>query len=140
MAKKYGQLNPVNSERVRQIRATAHPRSPIRSQLDDEIRDAVLGNCSTLVSFRVGAKDAPIIAAALDWSEQDCRIAAGLRRVRTLIDGKPSSAYLMETERTELPTGELDRNITRTRARYSRERRMVEQMMRAPQTKRGRSW
>lgn len=29
------------------------------SQLGDEIRDAVLGNCSTIVSFRVGTKDAP---------------------------------------------------------------------------------
>ena len=29
------------------------------SQLDPEIRDAVLGNCSTIVSFRVGAEDAP---------------------------------------------------------------------------------
>jgi len=30
------------------------------SQLDEEIQDAVLGNCSTIISFRVGPNDAPI--------------------------------------------------------------------------------
>jgi hypothetical protein len=31
------------------------------SQLDEEIRDAVLGNCSTIISFRVGPNDAPLL-------------------------------------------------------------------------------
>jgi type IV secretory pathway TraG/TraD family ATPase VirD4 len=30
------------------------------SQLDEEIRDAVLGNCSTKIAFRVGAEDAKL--------------------------------------------------------------------------------
>jgi hypothetical protein len=32
------------------------------SQLETEIRDAVLGNAGTLISFRVGALDAPLLA------------------------------------------------------------------------------
>jgi hypothetical protein len=32
---------------------------------------SILANCGTIVSFRVGANDAPLIAKALDWSAQD---------------------------------------------------------------------
>lgn len=35
-----------------------------------ELRDAVLGNCGTIVSFRIRAEDAPIIAKAIDAPEQ----------------------------------------------------------------------
>lgn len=35
-------------------------------QLESEIRDAVLGNVGTLVSFRVGPKDASLIAKEFD--------------------------------------------------------------------------
>jgi hypothetical protein len=31
------------------------------SQLDERIRDSVLGNCSTIVAFRLGSEDAPLI-------------------------------------------------------------------------------
>jgi hypothetical protein len=34
-------------------------------QLDPDIRHAVLGNAGTLISFRLGAKDAPYIAREL---------------------------------------------------------------------------
>jgi hypothetical protein len=97
------------------------------SQLDPEIRDAVLANCSTIVSFRLGPEDAPIIARALDWDAQDLQdLPQGKARVRTLLNGQPTSAYLLETKRVELPTGMLDLNIRHTRARYSRPRSLVE--------------
>jgi len=95
-----------------------------------EIRDAVLGNCSTIVSFRVGAEDAPTIAKALDWDAQDLQdLPLGRARMRTLYKGGPTSAMLMETEKVELPTGHLAANIRHTQARYSRPRRVADEMM-----------
>jgi len=43
------------------------------SQLEDELRDAILANCGTLVSFRVGAQDAPLIAGAMDAPEDELK-------------------------------------------------------------------
>ena len=111
------------------------------SQLDPEIRDAVLGNCSTIVSFRVGAEDAPTIAKALDWDAQDLQdLPLGRARMRTLYKGGPTSALLMETEKVELPTGHLAANIRHTRASASRPRRLVDEMMRPKQSRRTSSW
>jgi hypothetical protein len=39
------------------------------SQLDLEIQETVLDNCSTIISFRVGANDAPAIAKATGWAQ-----------------------------------------------------------------------
>ena len=104
------------------------------SQLDDEIRDAVLGNCSTIVSFRVGANDAPIIGRAINWNPDDLLdLPLGRARIRTLIDGKPTGALLLETEKTHLPTGRLAANIAYTRANFSRTRKDVEYALNKPQ-------
>jgi hypothetical protein len=43
------------------------------SQLDEDIRDGILGNVGTVVSFRVGAQDAPIIAKAIGAPESELR-------------------------------------------------------------------
>ncbi len=96
------------------------------TQLDPEIRDAVLGNCSTIVSFRVGAKDAPVIAGALDWNEQDLQdLPLGKARVRTLLNSVPTSAYLMETEKVVPKTGRFQTNVNTTRANYARPRKLL---------------
>ena len=111
------------------------------SQLEPEIRDAVLGNCSTIISFRVGAEDAPTTAKALDWDAQDLQdLPLGRARMRTLYKGGPTSALLMETEKVELPTGHLAANIRHTRASASRPRRLVDEMMRPKQSRRTSSW
>jgi hypothetical protein len=88
------------------------------SQLDPEIKDAVLGNCSTIISFRVGAEDAPTIAKALDWGAQDLQdLPLGRARMRTLFRGGPTSTMLMETEKVELTTGRDLRRILDIRGR-----------------------
>lgn len=97
------------------------------SQLDEQIIDAVLGNCGTIISFRVGANDAPIIGKAIDWNPDNLmELGLGQARCRTLVNGKPTSAYLMQTEKVELPTGWLEKNIRNTRANYARARKDVE--------------
>jgi hypothetical protein len=59
--------------------------------------------------------------------------------VRTLINDRPSGAYLLKTEKAELETGHLATNIRNTRANYARSRTKVEQrLLRRPE--RRRSW
>jgi hypothetical protein len=101
------------------------------SPLDEEVRDAVLGNSSTIVSFRVGAKDAPLIAEALDCAPQTLLDqGSGQARVRTLdSEGRPTEAREMRTTLTKLPVGYLTGNVRQTRAAYARPRATVERML-----------
>jgi hypothetical protein len=113
------------------------------SQLDEKIQDAVLGNCSTIVSFRLGPNDAPIIGKALDWNPQDLQsLGLGQARWRTLFRGMPSETQVLQTTKTELPIGHLAANIAHTRARYARSRSIVEQGLRpqGPRRKWNASW
>jgi hypothetical protein len=97
------------------------------SQLGDKTRDAVLGNCSTIVSFRVGPNDAPIISDAIDWNADDLQdLGRGQARWRTLLHGKPTSVQLLQTEKARLATGYLAGNIRNTAANYARPRALVE--------------
>jgi hypothetical protein len=64
---------------------------------------------------------------AIDWNPDNLmELGLGQARCRTLIDGKPTSAYLMQTQKVELPTGWLEKNIRNTRANYARSRKDVE--------------
>jgi hypothetical protein len=97
------------------------------SQLDERLWHSILSNCSTLISFRVGAEDAPIIGKAIDWNPNDLQnLGIGKARFVTLFHGKPSSATLMQTQRAALATGFLDRNVRVTRNRYARPRKLAE--------------
>jgi hypothetical protein len=103
------------------------------SQLAQEIQDAVLGNCSTIVSFRVGADDAPIIGKAIDWHPQNLQdLGIGVARMRTIVRGKPTNAMLLETEVPDLATGHLGNNIAITATRYARARSKVEDILNKP--------
>ena len=74
------------------------------SQLEPAIRDAVLGNAGTLISFRVGGKDAPFIARefAPEFSTTDL---IGLHNyhiyLRLMIDGTPSRPFSAVTLRPD---------------------------------------
>jgi hypothetical protein len=97
------------------------------SQLDERLWYSILANCSTLVSFRLGANDAPLVAKALDWSAQDLQNQSrGIARFVTLVNGKPSQATLLKTDKANLATGQLEKNIRNTRANFSRPRALVE--------------
>ena len=66
------------------------------SQLQPDVRDAVIGNAGTLVSFRLGGHDAPIIARELlpKFSTEDL---VGLPNyhiyLKLMIDGAPSKPF-----------------------------------------------
>jgi hypothetical protein len=70
------------------------------TQISEQVRDVCFGNCSTLISFRIGAEDAPIIGRALDWNPHDLQdLPIGRARYTALINGQRSGA-LTGRERT----------------------------------------
>jgi type IV secretory pathway TraG/TraD family ATPase VirD4 len=69
-------------------------------QLDPAIRSAVLGNAGTLISFRVGAEDAPYLAREFQ-PKFDVQDLLGLPNhsiyLKLMIDGRPSVAFSAKT-------------------------------------------
>lgn len=68
-------------------------------QLEPEILHAVLGNAGTLLSFRVGAEDAPLLARELQprFGEEDLINLPNYRfYVRLMIDAAPSHPFSAE--------------------------------------------
>lgn len=69
-------------------------------QLDTDIREAVLGNTGTLISFRLGASDAPFIARELEpaFSPTDLlRLPNHDICLKLMIDGTPSPPFSATT-------------------------------------------
>ncbi len=66
------------------------------NQLEPDVRHAVLGNAATLISFRVGAEDAPILAKEFQ-PEFDVEDLLNLPNyaiyLKLMIDGVPSRAF-----------------------------------------------
>src|SRR5262249_54076630 len=65
-------------------------------QLEPEIRHAVLGNAGTIISFRVGAEDAPYLAREfVDRYQQIDLMQLPNHRiyVKLMIDGMPSKPF-----------------------------------------------
>ena len=73
------------------------------SQVEPGIRDAVLGNVGTLVSFRVGPQDAPFLAREFspEFEAEDLlRLPRGHFYIRLAIDGAVSRPFSAETIRS----------------------------------------
>jgi hypothetical protein len=104
------------------------------SQFDKEIQDAVLGNCSTIISFRVGPNDAPIIGRAIDHNPKNLQeLGLGQARMRTLFNGKPTDALLIQTTVPDLSTGYFEGNKRNTAANFARTPKDVEYALNALQ-------
>jgi hypothetical protein len=90
------------------------------SQLEDEVRDAVLGNCGTVISLRVGPNDAPIIGrTSIGTSTTRNSLDEAGARVRPLINGKPASVPIRGDEDGAGEWGYLAANIRNTAANYA---------------------
>ncbi len=72
-------------------------------QLDPDTYHAVIGNCGTLLSFRVGLEDAELLAPAMSkhlgqLAPSDlCNLPNYTAYVRLLVDGHPSRPFSMQT-------------------------------------------
>ena len=72
-------------------------------QLDPDTYHAVIGNCGTLLSFRVGLEDAELLAPALSKHPGQlppadlCNLPNYTAYARLLIDGHPSRPFSLRT-------------------------------------------
>ena len=72
------------------------------AQLEDELREAILGNVGTVLAFRVGASDARVFAGLLgkEISAEDLiRLPNHHVDARLLVEGRPVPVISAETLR-----------------------------------------
>ncbi|MEI6850561.1 MAG: type IV secretion system DNA-binding domain-containing protein [Candidatus Saccharibacteria bacterium] len=101
------------------------------SQMSETVRDAVFGNVGTMISFRVSADDAPILAKQFEPQFESNDLLQMHNRnfvINMVIGGEKAPAFNATT--LTLPTPQIDntgRIIENTRRNYSRSRSDVEQ-------------
>ena len=103
------------------------------AQLKEEVRDAVIGNAGTIISFRIGGGDTDTVAKELE-PVFEAHDLVNLDKyhiyIKLLIDGVASSAFSART----LPpiqrlTGNLEKVLGLSHEKYSNTRAAVEAMM-----------
>lgn len=100
------------------------------SQMNETVRDAVFGNVGTMISFRVSADDAPILAKQFEPQFEPNDLLQMHNRnfvINMVIKGEKSPAFNATT--LTLPPPQIDntgRIIENTRRNYSRSRSDVE--------------
>lgn len=105
------------------------------SQMNETVRDAVFGNVGTMVSFRVSADDAPILAKQFEPQFEPNDLLQMHNRnfvINMVINGEKAPAFSART--LNLPPAQEDntgRIIENTRRRYSRNRVEVEESIAA---------
>lgn len=101
------------------------------SQMSDTVRNAVFGNVGTMISFRVSADDAPILAKQFEPQFEANDLLQMHNRhfiINMVINGEKAPAFSATT--LTLPPAQADNTqhiIENTRLRYSRTREEVEQ-------------
>lgn len=101
------------------------------AQLPEKIRDAVFGNVGSLISFRIGAKDAEFLAKQFEpvFKEKDLiNIDNYEAYVKLLIKGetaKPFNVRMMKADPSDLATARSVKEISERK--YGRPRDAVEQ-------------
>lgn len=100
------------------------------SQMSETVRDAVFGNVGTMISFRVSADDAPILAKQFEPQFEASDLLQMHNRnfiINMVIKGEKAPAFNATT--LTLPQAQLDNTqaiIENTRRLYSRDRTEVE--------------
>ncbi len=101
------------------------------SQMSETVRDAVFGNVGTMISFRVSADDAPILAKQFEPQFEPTDLLQMHNRnfvINMVIKGEKAPAFNATT--LTLPTPQIDntgRIVENTRRNYSRSRIEIEQ-------------
>ena len=100
------------------------------SQMSETVRDAVFGNVGTMISFRVSADDAPILAKQFEPQFEPADLLQMHNRnfvINMVIRGEKAPAFNATT--LSLPPAQIDNTghiIENTRRNYSRSRSEVE--------------
>ncbi len=104
---------------ARKYRLNLNVTNQYIAQLPEDIRDAVIGNAGTLVSFRIGAQDAEFMAKEFpNVSEQDLvNLTFATTYTKLLIGGTPTKPFSMRTIKSPTPPdqvlGEAIRQLSR---------------------------
>ncbi len=101
-------------------------------QLPPLLRQAVIGNAGTLVAFRVGAEDSPLIGDELGHGNHSslCETRNFAAWAKLMYRNSPTGALFLEMlPPPEIESGRLTAIRARTRARYTRPRVHVEQQI-----------
>ncbi len=105
------------------------------SQMNETVRDAVFGNVGTMISFRVSADDAPILAKQFEPNFESVDLLQMHNRnfvINMVIGGEKTPAFSART--LELPPSQADNTphiIEHSRRMYSRNREDVEREINA---------
>jgi hypothetical protein len=101
------------------------------AQLSDKIRDAVFGNVGSLISFRIGNKDAEFLVKQFEpvFKEQDLMNIDNYQAyAKLLINGETSRPFNVRMIKAELGDRELASSLKElSRQRYGAKRETVEQ-------------
>ena len=101
-------------------------------QLPDILRQAVIGNAGTLIAFRLGAEDAPLIADELGQPNHDALLDTPnfAAWIKLMYGDSPTGARYMKTLPPPATASDrLPAIQARTRARHARPREHVEQQI-----------
>ncbi len=94
-------------------------------QVREPLRQAVFGNVGTMMSFRIGAEDAPLVADELGLKNPE--VLSDLANFDAWVRvGGPHNAQLLTTAPPPPAAGRLPAVKRRTRSRYCRPRPQVE--------------
>ena len=105
------------------------------SQMNETVRDAVFGNVGTMISFRMSADDAPILAKQFEPNFEAVDLLQMHNRnfvINMVIGGEKTPAFSART--LELPPSQADNTlhiIEHSRRMYSRSREDVEKEINA---------
>lgn len=96
--------------------------------MPDTLQNAVFGNAGTLIAFRVGAKDAALLAGELGL--ESSRALTGTNNfhawLRLMHHGMPLEPRMIRTLPPRPPGTKLDRVIALARARHMTPRSLVD--------------
>ena len=98
------------------------------SQLPESLREAVFGNVGTMIAFRVGALDAPLLARELGLSNPRALQETPNFKVwvKLMQAGTPAGPFPISTPVPVLPGSRLAKVVARTQGRHMRRRADVD--------------
>ncbi|MFA4918282.1 MAG: type IV secretion system DNA-binding domain-containing protein [Thermodesulfovibrionales bacterium] len=100
-------------------------------QIEGQVRNAIFGNCGTLISFRVGARDARFLVEEFDiFTEKDfCSLPKYHTYIKLMIDGTAGdsfSACTLPPENLSATEMNSPKIVRACRQRYAKKRSVVE--------------
>ncbi|MBI2588481.1 type IV secretory system conjugative DNA transfer family protein [Candidatus Berkelbacteria bacterium] len=115
---------------ARKYRLSLNLTNQYIAQLPEMLRDAVVGNIGTLISFRIGAVDAEFLSKELAGVSVDDLINLGFTQtyVKLLVEAAPTPPFSMQGIKSKtVSQPEIARQIIEnSRQKYGRKRELVE--------------